>query len=45
MLLIDIGHFEGEHFIREIIVTLLQENFNTFATHFTEVEFPVVKRV
>jgi len=44
MLLIDIGHFEGEHFIREIIVSLLQENFNTFATHFTEVEFPVVKR-
>jgi len=44
MLLIDIGHFEGEHFIREIIVKLLQENFNTFATHFTEVEFPVVNR-
>jgi len=44
MLLIDIGHFEGEHFIREIIVSLLKENFNTFATHFTEVEFPVVKR-
>jgi putative NIF3 family GTP cyclohydrolase 1 type 2 len=42
MLLIDIGHFEGEHFIREIIVSLLQENFNTFATHFTEVEFPVI---
>jgi len=44
MLLIDIGHFEGEHFIREIITTLLQENFNTFATHFTEVEFPIVSR-
>jgi len=42
MLLIDIGHFEGEHFIREIIVSLLKENFNTFATHFTEVEFPVI---
>jgi len=42
MLLMDIGHFEGEHFIREIIVTLLQENFNTFATHFTEVEIPVI---
>jgi len=42
MLLIDIGHFEGEHFIREIIVSLLQENFNTFATHFTEVETPVI---
>ena len=44
MLLIDIGHFEGEHFIREIIVSLLQENFNTFATHFTEVEIPVVNK-
>jgi hypothetical protein len=44
MLLIDIGHFEGEHFIREIIVSLLQENFNTFATHFTETEFPVIFR-
>jgi putative NIF3 family GTP cyclohydrolase 1 type 2 len=42
MLLIDIGHFEGEHFIREIIVSILQENFNTFATHFTETEFPVI---
>ena len=45
MLLIDIGHFEGEHFIREIIVSLLKENFNTFTTHFTGVEFPVVNRV
>jgi hypothetical protein len=44
MLLIDIGHFEGEHFIREIIVRILKENFNTFATHFTEVEFPVIYR-
>jgi dinuclear metal center YbgI/SA1388 family protein len=44
MLLIDIGHFEGEHFIREIMVSLLKENFNTFAIHFTEVEFPVVNR-
>ena len=44
MLLMDIGHFEGEHFIREIIVSLLKENFNTFATHFTEVEFPVIYR-
>jgi len=44
MLLIDIGHFEGEHFIREIIVSLLKENFNTLATHFTEVEFPVINR-
>ena len=42
MLLIDIGHFEGEHFIREIMVSLLKENFNTFATHFTEVEIPVI---
>ncbi|MDR0206176.1 MAG: Nif3-like dinuclear metal center hexameric protein [Bacteroidales bacterium] len=44
MLLIDIGHFEGEHFIREIIVSLLKENFNIFATHFTEVESPVIVR-
>jgi dinuclear metal center YbgI/SA1388 family protein len=44
MLLMDIGHFEGEHFIREIIVSLLKENFNTFATHFTEAEFSVIYR-
>jgi len=44
MLLIDIGHFEGEHFIREIIVSLLKENFNIFATHFTEAETPVILR-
>jgi len=44
MLLIDIGHFEGEHFIREIITTLLQENFTTFAVHFTKAEFPIVNR-
>jgi len=42
MLLMDIGHFEGEHFIRDIMVTLLQENFNTFATHFTKVEQPII---
>jgi len=42
MLLVDIGHFEGEHFIREIIVSLLQENFSNFATHFTRVETPVI---
>jgi len=42
MLLIDIGHFEGEHFIREIIVSLLKENFNTFAVYFTEKEFSVI---
>jgi dinuclear metal center YbgI/SA1388 family protein len=44
MLVMDIGHFEGENFIREIIVSLLKENFNTFATHFTEVEAPVIYR-
>jgi dinuclear metal center YbgI/SA1388 family protein len=44
MLLIDIGHFEGEHFIREILVSLLKENFNIFAAHFTEVETPVILR-
>jgi putative NIF3 family GTP cyclohydrolase 1 type 2 len=44
MLLIDIGHFEGEHFIREIIVSLLHENFNTFVTQFTETEIPVISK-
>ena len=44
MLLMDIGHFEGEHFIREIIASLLKENFNTFAVHFTDVESPVIYR-
>jgi len=44
MLLMDIGHFEGEHFIREIIVSLLKEKFNNFSTYFTEVESTVIYR-
>ncbi|MDR3047208.1 MAG: Nif3-like dinuclear metal center hexameric protein [Bacteroidales bacterium] len=32
MLIADIGHFEGEHFIREIIYGELKENFCNFAT-------------
>jgi len=42
MLLVDIGHFEGEHFIREIITSLLKEKFKNFSTYFTEVESPVI---
>ena len=38
MLIADIGHFESEHFIKEIIFNELKENFNTFAVSLSEVE-------
>ena len=38
MLIADIGHFESEHFIKEIIYNELKENFNTFAVSLSEVE-------
>lgn len=31
MVIADIGHFEGEHFIREIIYNEVKKNFSTFA--------------
>jgi len=38
MIIADIGHFEGEHFIKEIIYNEIKENFITFATSLSEVE-------
>lgn len=38
MLIADIGHFEGEHFIKEIIYNEIKENFITFATSLSEIE-------
>ena len=38
MLIVDIGHFEGEHFIKEIIYNEIKENFITFASSLSEVE-------
>ena len=38
MIIADIGHFESEHFIREIIYNEITENFINFATSLSEVE-------
>lgn len=38
MLIADIGHFEGEHFIREIIYNEITGNFSKFATSISKVE-------
>ena len=38
MIIADIGHFEGEHFIREIIYNEVKENFTTFATALSKKE-------
>ena len=37
-LLVDIGHYEGEFFIKNIIFHLLKEKFSTFATLMSKVE-------
>jgi len=38
MIIADIGHFEGEHFIREIIYNEVKENFTTFAAALSKEE-------
>ena len=38
MIIADIGHFESEHFIREIIFAELKENFTNFATAISTME-------
>ena len=38
MMIADIGHYEGEHFIREIIYNEVKENFTTFATALSKKE-------
>ncbi len=42
MLIADIGHFESEHFIKEIIFTELKENFINFALSFSEEEKMII---
>ena len=43
MLIVDIGHYEGEFFIKNIIFNLLNEKFTTFATLISKLEFLEVK--
>lgn len=38
MLIIDVGHFEGEHFIKDILYAELKENFSNFAIHFSKMD-------
>ena len=42
-LLVDIGHYEGEFFIKNIIFNLLNEKFTTFATLISKMELLEVK--
>ena len=43
ILLMDIGHYEGEFFIKNIIFNLLNEKFTTFATLISKMEVLEVK--
>ena len=38
MLILDVGHFEGEHFIKDILYAELKENFSNFAIHFSKMD-------
>lgn len=38
MLIIDVGHFESEHFIKDILYAELKENFSNFAIHFSKMD-------
>lgn len=38
MLLLDVGHFEGEHFIKEILYAELKEKFTKFAIRFSTLD-------
>ncbi len=38
MLIADIGHYEGEYYIKEIIYKILKENFTTFAASISKVD-------
>jgi len=42
-LIVDIGHYEGEYFIKNIIFDLLNEKFSTFATLISKMEKIEVK--
>lgn len=43
LLIADIGHYEGEHFIKEIIYNELKKNFSNFASSIIENEISEVK--
>ena len=38
MLIVDIGHYEGEYFIKEIILKALKEKFTTFAASISKMD-------
>ena len=38
MLLVDIGHFESEQFIKEVFYDLISKKMTTFAIHFSKNE-------
>jgi len=38
MLIVDVGHYEGEHFIKDILYAELKENFCNFAIHFSKLD-------
>lgn len=38
MVIVDVGHFEGEHFIKELLYDELKENFSNFAIHFSNLD-------
>lgn len=38
MLIVDVGHFESEHFIKDILYAELKENFSKFAIHFSKMD-------
>lgn len=38
MLILDVGHFEGEHFIKDILYAELKENFSNFVVHFSKMD-------
>ena len=38
LLILDVGHFEGEHFIKDILYDELKENFCNFAIHFSKLD-------
>lgn len=38
MVIVDVGHYEGEHFIKELLYDELIENFSNFAIHFSKLD-------
>lgn len=38
MVIVDVGHYQGEHFIKELLYDELIENFSNFAIHFSKLD-------